>query len=127
MAIAGLGTDLVRISRFQAFVDAGNMALLERLFTAGERDYALAKKSAAAHLAARFAAKEAFLKALGLGLRDGLAWQDMEVVRDALGKPSLRLLGRAAEIYSERRLTALHLSYSHEGDYATATVILEEA
>jgi len=127
MAIAGLGTDLVRISRFQTFIDAGNTALLERLFTAGERDYALPKKSAAAHLAARFAAKEAFLKALGLGLRDGLAWQDMEVVRDPLGKPSLHLLGRAAEIFLERRLTALHLSYSHEGDYATATVILEEA
>lgn len=127
MAIAGVGTDLCRVSRFQDFLDRGKQALIERLFTVGERDYALAKKSAAAHLAARFAAKEAFLKALGLGLRDGLSWQDVEVVRDTLGKPSLQLSGRAAEIVAERRLKATHLSYSHDGDYAVATVILEGA
>lgn len=127
MAIAGVGTDLCRIGRFQLHLDRGNHALFERLFTVGEREYALDKKSAAAHLAARFAAKEAFLKALGLGLRDGLSWQDVEVVRDPLGKPSLRLTGRAAEIVAERQVTSTHLSYSHDGDYAVATVILEGA
>jgi len=127
MAIAGVGTDLCRIGRFQQHLERGKLALVERLFTVGERDYALGKKSAAAHLAARFAAKEAFLKALGLGLRDGLSWQDIEVVRDALGKPSLKLSGRAAEIVAERQVVATHLSYSHDGDYAVATVILEGA
>jgi holo-[acyl-carrier protein] synthase len=127
LAIAGVGIDLVRISRFQAFLDGGKLALLERLFTCGERDYALAKKSAAAHLAARFAAKEACLKALGTGLRDGLTWQDLEVVRDPLGKPSLHFTGRAAEMMHERAVDAVHLSYSHDGDYAVATVILEGA
>ena len=127
MAIVGLGLDLARISRFQAFLKAEKMALLERLFTIGERAYALPKKGAAAHLAARFAAKEAFLKALGTGLRDGLSWHDMEVVHDPLGKPSLQLSGRAASLVQARAIAAVHLSYSHDGDYAVATVILEGA
>lgn len=125
MAIAGIGTDLARISRFEQLLAAGKAGVVERLFTAAERDYSLAKKAPAPYLAARFAAKEAFLKALGLGLRDGLSWQDIEVVRDDLGKPSLTLAGRAAELCRERGLAATHLSYSHDGDYAVATVILE--
>lgn len=126
MPVAGVGIDLARISRFQKFLDGDKAALLERLFTPDERAYALPKKSAAAHLAARFAAKEAFLKALGLGLRDGLSWQDLEVVRDELGKPWLQCAGRAAELLRERGIVATHLSYSHDGDYAVATVILEQ-
>lgn len=125
MAIAGIGTDLARISRFQNFLDAGKTALIDRLFTAGEQAYALPKKGAASHLAARFAAKEAFFKALGLGLRDGMSWHDIEVVRDDLGRPFLLIKGRAAAIVAERSIAASHLSYSHDGDYAVATVILE--
>lgn len=124
--VAGVGIDLARISRFQAFLAQGKRTLLERLFTEGERVYALPKKGAAAHLAARFAAKEAFLKALGLGLREGISWQEIEVVRDDLGKPSLQFAGRAAEILRERGIAVAHLSYSHDGDYAVATVILEQ-
>lgn len=124
-SIRGLGVDLVRISRFEKLLAAGKLVVIERLFTAGERDYALAKKLPAPHLAARFAAKEAYLKALGVGLRDGLSWQQMEVVRDPLGKPSLILSGRALELLGKQGAATLHLSYSHDGDYAMATVILE--
>ena len=125
MAVVGLGTDLARSSRFRRLLEAGKTGVVERIFTAAERAYCLRQKDSAPHLAARFAAKEAFLKALGLGLRDGLSWQDMEVVRNALGQPSLLLhracrgTGRPAEG------DAVHLSYSHDGDYAVATVILE--
>ena len=126
MAIAGIGTDLARISRFQAFLADGKTALIDRLFCRGEQACALPKRGAAAHLAARFAAKEAFFKALGLGLRDGMTWHDVEVVRNDLGRPSLQLTGRAAAILAERKIVATHLSYSHDGDYAVATVILEE-
>jgi holo-[acyl-carrier protein] synthase len=122
---AGLGVDLARIERFRRLLMAEKAPVIDRLFTAGEKAYALAKKDPAPHLAARFAAKEAFLKALGLGLRQGISWQQMEVTRDELGKPSLQLSGRAAEIYQERGLCRLLLSYSHDGDYAFATVILE--
>jgi holo-[acyl-carrier protein] synthase len=125
MAIAGIGTDIVQVSRFRRFLERDDRSLLERLFTVDELDYALPKKGAAQHLAARFASKEAFVKALGLGLRDGLSWQDIEVVRDELGCPSLCLTGRAAEIMAERKLTSAFLSYSHEQEYAMATVVLE--
>jgi holo-[acyl-carrier protein] synthase len=127
MAVLGLGTDLARVSRFRRFVEAGKVALLERLFTADERAYALAKADPAPHLAARFAAKEAGMKAFGLGWRDGLSWHDFAVVRDPLGRPDLVLGGRAAQLAGARGVTAVHLSYSHDGDYAVATVILEGA
>lgn len=125
MPIAGLGTDLSRISRFERFLLDHKHAVLQRLFTDAELAYCMGKKDPSPHLAARFAAKEAYLKALGLGLRQGLSWHDMEVVRDALGCPSLVLTGRAAEIFKERGLNSVHLSYSHDGDYAMATVVLE--
>lgn len=124
MAIVGTGTDLSKIERFRKFLEPGNK-VLERLFSADERAYALEKKDPAPHFAARFAAKEAFLKALGTGLRDGLAWQQVVVVRNHLGCPSLQLSGRAAEMLQERGARTTHLSYSHDGDYAVATVILE--
>ncbi|WP_305046089.1 holo-ACP synthase [Geoalkalibacter sp.] len=125
MAVVGLGTDLAQVSRFRRLLAGDKAVVLERIFTEQERAYALAKKDPAPHLAARFAAKEAFLKALGLGLRGGITWQDMDVVRDELGKPSLRLTGKAHELCRERAVAAIHLSYSHDGDYAQAVVLLE--
>ena len=125
MAIIGIGTDLSRCERFRKFLEPDNK-VLERIFSAAERDYALQKRDPVPHLAARFAAKEAFLKALGTGLRDGLAWQQVCVVLDSLGCPSLQLSGRAAEMLAARGGTKTHLSYSHDGDYAVATVILED-
>lgn len=124
--IAGIGLDIARSERFRRFLVQGKKGIIDRLFTAGEQAYALAKKDPAPYLAVRFAAKEACLKALGLGLRQGISWQDMEVVKDDLGCPSLRLSGRAAEIFQQRGLHALHLTYSHDGDYGVATVILEK-
>lgn len=125
--VAGIGTDLTQISRFSRFLEQKKTAIIDRLFTASEQTYAMQKSNPAPHLAARFASKEAFLKALGLGLREGISWQDMTVVNDELGKPSLELSGRAREIFNQRSLSMLHLSYSHDGDYAIATVVLEEA
>lgn len=124
MAVVGVGTDLAQIERFRKFLEPKNK-VLERIFTQGEREYSLKMHNPTAHLAARFAAKEAFLKALGTGLRAGLSWQQVEVVRDDLGSPSLILSGRAAEMMKERGAHKVHLSYSHDGNYAVATVILE--
>ena len=125
MPIVGLGTDLARIERFRTFVADEKTALLGRLFTLGEREYAFAKKDPAPHLAARFAAKESCLKAFGTGWREGVSWHDMEVVPDELGRPDLHLSGRAAEIAAAKQVGVVHLSYSHDGDYAVATVVLE--
>ncbi len=127
MAVAGIGTDLVRTARFERYLEDEKNALLARLFTPGERTYAMQKRNPAQHFAARFAAKEACLKALGLGLREGIRWLDIEVVPDALGRPELCLSGRAAQIAAEFGVITAHLSYSHDGDYAVATVVLEKA
>ena len=123
--IYGIGTDIVAVDRFQRFIDAGNSALLERLFTQDERTGCERRKDAASCLAARFAAKEAFLKALGTGLRDGISWLDMEVSNDALGKPELTLSGKATEQFKARELIKVHLSLSHDGGSAIAMVVLE--
>lgn len=125
MPVVGLGTDLAKVERFRKFIENDKTALLGRLFTLGEREYAYSKSDPAPHLAARFAAKESCLKAFGTGWRDGISWHDMEVVPDELGRPDLILSGRAAEIAGEKNVKVVHLSYSHDGDYAVATVILE--
>lgn len=123
--IFGIGTDIVAIERFQRFVDEGNTPLLQRIFTGQERDLCDSRKASAASYAARFAAKESFLKALGTGLRSGISWHDMEVVHDSLGKPELRLSGRAQEIFREHGLSTVHLSLSHDGGHAIAMAVLE--
>lgn len=123
--IYGIGTDIVATSRFQRFIDDGNQAILKRIFTQPEREACCSRKDSASCLAARFAAKEAFLKALGTGLRDGISWQDMEVYNDSLGKPKLRLSGKTVELPQVQNLTGLHLSLSHDSGHAVAMVVLE--
>jgi holo-[acyl-carrier protein] synthase len=126
--IFGIGTDIVAIERFQRFMDENNTLLLQRLFTEAERDYCSARKvNCAASYSARFAAKEAFMKALGTGLRDGIAWHDIEVANDSLGKPNLILSGRAMEIFLEQGLSSAFLSLSHDAGTAVAMVVLEKA
>jgi holo-[acyl-carrier protein] synthase len=123
--IIGTGIDIVDISRFERFVQEGKDAIFQRLFTANEMCYCGRKKRSAQHFALRFAAKEAFLKACGLGLRDGISWKDIEVINDPLGKPELYLSGRAAAIADEQGLKKSFTSLSHDGNYAVAMVVLE--
>jgi len=123
--IFGTGIDIVDISRFEKFVRENNEPLFNRVFTPMEKAYCAAKKRSAQHYALRFAAKEAFLKALGTGLRDGLSWSDMEVINDPQGKPELNLTGRAEELFRQNSLAHVFLSLSHDGNYAIASVILE--
>ena len=123
--IYGIGIDIVAIDRFQRFIDSGNSAIIERLFTPAERSRCGNRKDTASCLSARFAAKEAFLKALGTGLRDGISWQDMEVSNNALGKPELILSGKAAEQFQANGLIRAQLSLSHDGGSAIAMVVLE--
>lgn len=124
--ILGTGVDLVDVERIAQAVARHGDRFLQRVFTPGEIAYC---DSSAAHrasrLAARFAAKEAALKALGIGLRE-VKWTDMEVTRDEQGKPSLRLSGRLAEIAAHRGVTRLHLSLSHTKQYAIAQVVAEQ-
>jgi len=125
--IFGTGIDIVDITRFERLLDEGNLRLFERLFTAHEQEYCAGKARSAQHYALRFAAKEAFLKACGLGLREGLTWHDVEVVNDLLGKPELRLHGKAQQIFTEMDLSRTFVSLSHDGNFAVAMVVLERA
>ncbi len=107
---------LARTARFQ-----------ERVFTKRERDYCAQRGAVAAqHYAARFAAKEAVLKALGTGWRDGIAWHDVEVANEESGKPYLLITGKAREVYDSLGVVAAHLSLSHTAEHAIAQVVLEK-
>lgn len=119
----GLGIDIVEARRLADWLDTPGM--VARFFSAEEEAAARSKGlEAAASLAVRFAAKEAFGKALGSGL-SGLRLRDIEVVQDGRGKPSLRLSGGALARFEALGASAAHLSLSHDGGQAVAIVILE--
>lgn len=98
-----------------------------RVFTAREREYCDGRGAgvAAQHYAARFAAKEATLKALGTGWSGGLSWQDVEIIHDGAGAPSLNFHRRALELFRASGATRAHVSLSHTSEHAVAQVILE--
>ena len=124
--IFGVGVDLVEVARIRAARQRWGDRLLKRLFTEGELGYSLDSAQADQRLAARFAAKEAFLKALGTGLSLGARWREIEVVSDGGGPPMLRLTGRSAEIFRSRGIARSFLSLSHGTDSAVALVVLEK-
>jgi holo-[acyl-carrier protein] synthase len=114
--IIGIGVDLVDVPRFERSI-ARTPKLMARLFTASEQ--ALKPRS----LAARYAAKEALIKALGGS--DGVHWTDIEVASEPSGRPVFTLSGETAATVAGRGITAVHLSLSHDADLATAYVVAE--
>jgi holo-[acyl-carrier protein] synthase len=116
--IVGIGVDLVDIPRFERTIER-TPRLVERLFSDAER--VLKPHS----LAARYAAKEALIKALGGS--DGVHWTEIEIASEASGRPVFSLRGSTAAVIAERGITALHLSLSHDAGLATAYVIAESA
>jgi len=117
----GIGTDLVDINRFREVLER-TPGISERMFRDGERAYAAKAPDPAARLAARFAAKEATLKSLGLGL-GGMALSDIEVVKHDDGRPTLLLHGAAAEVAEAAGARRFLLTISHTDDLAQATVV----
>jgi len=124
MRILGHGIDLVSISRIRGILDKGSDHFEKRVFSEGERAYCRARKDPMPHFAARFAAKEAYGKALGLGLGPTGEFAEIEVVNDPAGRPSIRLGGSALEIFQKAGGGEIHLSLSHEADSAMASVIV---
>lgn len=122
--ILGVGIDIIEISRF-ARDDDDAKALAKRIFTSDELKYCTSKSSPARHLAARFAAKEAFVKALGIGLSCGMSWREIAVEQDEAGKPVVRLSGGAEIEASKRSVERIHISLSHSSSQAVAVVVLE--
>lgn len=125
MPIIGLGVDIVETSRIADLLGNHPERFLERCFTPGEQEDSKSPKRQLEHLAARFAAKEAALKALGTGWAQGIGWTDIEVVKEPSGKPILNITGRAKEIADELGIAKWHLSLSHISTHAVASVIAE--
>ena len=120
--VLGLGTDLVEVDRFRLALERQGDRLLDRLFSDAERDYSLRHRNSAPHLAARFGAKEAVMKALGVGLWK-FALRDVEVIRLPSGQPTIALYNKAAGLADARRVTAWHLTLTHSDSMAAATAI----
>lgn len=123
--IVGTGVDLERVDRIRAAIERHGRRFLERVFTPGEIAYVDRRKRRSESYAARFAAKEAAMKALGTGWDSGVRWVDVEIVREDKGRPALRFHGRAAEIAAELGCRSASVSLSHTRDHAIAQVILE--
>jgi len=124
--IYGIGVDLVEIRRIDAALRRWGNRFVERIFTDTEARFCWKKAYPPSSFALRFAAKEAFSKALGTGMRRGLRWRDIEVFHHPGGRPGLKLRGTSFEICREEKINRIHVTLSDEGQYGMATVILEE-
>jgi holo-[acyl-carrier protein] synthase len=122
--IVGIGTDIVRIARFEAMLERHGSRVAGRILSADELiEYADVARPAR-FLAKRFAVKEAVAKAFGTGFRDGLSLRHIGVQHDALGKPSLKFYARAEELCGLLEVASSHVSIADEHDYAVAFVTL---
>jgi len=124
--IFGIGIDLVKNKRIQRALERWGERFQKKAFTAEEIQYCLQKRDPSPSFAARFAAKEAFVKALGTGLRRGIHLRNVGVVRGPLGKPMLKLSGRASELCGKEGICGVFLSLTHDEDYSSAVVVLEK-
>lgn len=123
--IAGSGVDLCEVSRIKDAMGRHGRRFVERIFTAREIAYAESKANSYERFAARFAAKEAGMKALGTGWRRGVTWHDFEVVNLPTGRPTLLLHGKAAEIAAELGVRNITLSLTHTREQGLAIVTFE--
>jgi holo-[acyl-carrier protein] synthase len=126
-SVVGIGIDHVELPRFALALERSGERFERRLFTRGELESCRDRRDRVAALAARFAAKEACMKALGTGWSEGVAFSDIEVVRERGAAPQLRLHGAAARVAAARGVRTAHVSLSHQRGMALAFVVLERA
>ena len=122
--IYGIGIDLIEVERVKKSIEkiAG---FKEKIFTSKEISYCESKSRKFEHFAARFAVKEAFFKAIGTGWRNGLAFCEIEVVNDKLGKPEIQVYGKAGELFRKNKFKRVNVSISHIKEAASAVVVIE--
>jgi holo-[acyl-carrier protein] synthase len=123
--IVGTGIDIAEVPRIRQSIERFGQRFLQRIYTAGEMRYCDAKANRVERYAARFAAKEAAMKALGTGWNHGVRWRDCEVIRLPGGRPSMTFHGKAAEFAAKLGVKNTALSISHTEQQAIAQVILE--
>jgi holo-[acyl-carrier protein] synthase len=121
--IKGIGVDIIDVARIKKIVGK-NKGFVEKVFTQTEIRYCQDKYRQEVHFAGRFAAKEAFLKAMGTGLRGAMAWTDISIENNELGKPAITLAGKTLENFKKNNFQTIHLSISHTREYAVAFVII---
>jgi holo-[acyl-carrier protein] synthase len=124
--IVGTGIDIAEVPRMAQAIERFGQRFLTRVFTEGELRYCDSKANRIERYAARFAAKEAGMKALGTGWSHGVRWRDIEVLRQPGGRPTLAFHGRAGEFASRLGVVNVALSLTHTADEAMAQVILEK-
>ena len=124
--IVGTGIDIAEVPRIGDAIDQFGERFLLRIFTEEEREYCDSKANRTERYAARFAAKEASMKALGTGWNHGVRWRDIEVRRQPGGRPTLEFHGKAGEFASNMGVTNIALSLTHTAEEAMAQVILEK-
>ena len=124
--IIGIGSDLAEVARIRASRERFGDRFLHRVYTDGELAYAHSKANRDERLAARFAAKEAGMKALGTGLSRGITWRDFEVGREPSGRPTLTLAGAASRIAAAKGIRKIHLTMTHTTETAMAVVVMED-
>ncbi len=122
--IIGTGIDIIEVSRIEKALSR-DIGFRDKIFTPLEIGYCESKRYKYENYAARFAAKESLLKAIGTGWRYGIRFADIEVWNDELGKPHIRLFGKAKEFFDSLSVSEIHVSLSHLKEMATAVVILE--
>lgn len=123
--IVGIGVDVVSVARIEHSIGRHGHAFLARVFTPAEIAYCEAHREKYSRYAARFAAKEAVMKALGTGWRQGIRWVDVEVLNEDSGRPVLRLAGRCRQLAEALGVRHLHVSLTHDHQVAIAQVVLE--
>lgn len=123
--IVGTGIDITEVTRIRQAIQRHGERFLQRIFTEGEIQYCESKVNRVERYAARFAAKEAGMKAIGTGWNHGVRWRDIEVARKPGGRPTLLLHGKAAEFAAKLGATNVTLSLTHTAEQAMAQVILE--
>jgi len=123
--IVGTGVDIVACDRIEELVEVHGDRFIGRVFTPEEAAYCRAQRRPREHFAARFAAKEAVLKALGTGWVQGISWRDVRVSRTEAGKPEVALVGGAAQVADKIGADRVHVSVSHCEAYAVAMAVAE--
>ena len=123
--IYGIGTDIIEVSRIAKVMER-DIGFRDKIFSEGEIVYCEKMRNKYQHYAARFSAKEAFMKALGTGWRDGIRFVEIEVAHDPLGKPLILLTGRAKELAEKAGMGEIHVSLSHVKEIASAVVVVEK-
>lgn len=123
--ILGMGVDLAEVPRIRQSIERFGSKFIDRIYTPGEISYVERKANRFERYAARFAAKEAGMKAIGTGWRRGVTWHDFEVANLPSGRPTLRLSGKAAEFAARLGVKDISVSLTHTAEQALAVVILE--